>query len=237
MMKTGKPALQGAKASGSSVESSLAYPHSSLVVSPGPQSSQAKSKSNRFKITASILKMSSSTAPPRPPEAFNGLPNGLLPLEPDESPSDKSGQRRNFPKDITDFGLFQKRHRNEPTSAAEETSRKMYSLSEEAGESGGSDAEERDKEGTAGGEEETKLLGGEMAEEAAVTAADIEVSNTKYGSEEDEEKWSEMKTVAPSWTRQPRDVWQEHYNRPRYDGLEWDWQSMWALSEERWFGV
>ncbi|XP_034462981.1 short transient receptor potential channel 4a [Hippoglossus hippoglossus] len=191
MMKTGKPALQGAKASGSSVESSLAYPNSSLKVSPGPQSSQAKSKSNRFKITASILKMGSSTASPRPPEVFNGLPNGLLPLEPDESTSDKSGQRRTFPKDITDFGLFQKRHRNEATSGAEETSRKMYSLSEEAGESGGSDAEERDKERTAGGEEETKLSGGEMAEEAAVTAADIEdgeVSNTKYGSEEDKEK-------------------------------------------------
>ncbi|XP_060942316.1 short transient receptor potential channel 4-like [Limanda limanda] len=185
MMKTGKPALQGAKASGSSVESSLAYPNSSLKLSPGPQSSQGKSKSNRFKITASILKMGSSTASPRPPEAFNGLPNGLLALEPDESPGDKTGQRRNFPKDITDFGLFQKRHRNEATSGEEEISRKMYSLSEEAGDSGGSDAEERDKE------EETKLLGGEMAEEAAGTAADIEdgeVSNTKYGSELDEDK-------------------------------------------------
>nr|XP_019952620.1 PREDICTED: short transient receptor potential channel 4 [Paralichthys olivaceus] len=192
MMKTGKPALQGAKASGSSVESSLAYPNSSLKVSPSPQSSQTKSKSNRFKITASILKMSSSTASPRPPDAFNGLPNGLLPLlGPDESSSDKSSQRRNFPKDITDFGLFQKRHRNEATSGTEEISRKMYSLSEEAGESGGSDTEERDRERTAGDEEETKFSEGEIVEEAAVTEADTEdgeVSNAKYGSEEDKEK-------------------------------------------------
>ena len=198
MMKTGKPALQGAKASGSSVESSLAYPNSSLKVPPCPQSSQVKSKLNRFKITTSILKQGSSTASPRPPEASNGLPNGLLPLVSDESPCEKSNQRKNFPKDITDFGLFQKRHwgGNEAASGAGEISRKMYSLSEEAGESAGSDAEEQDEEHTAGGKDKKELSQGEKAEEAAVTEAakeDSEVSNTSCSLEEDGGKETEEK--------------------------------------------
>ncbi|XP_071362425.1 short transient receptor potential channel 4a [Trachinotus anak] len=193
MMKTGKPALQGAKASGSSVESSLAYPNSSLMVSTCPQSSQVKSKLNRFKITTSILKLGSSTASPRPPEAFSGLPNGLLPLVSDVSPSENSSQRKNFPKDITDFGLFQKRHwsGNEATSGVGEMSRKMYSLSEEAGESGGSDGEEQVKEHTTRGEDEKELSKGEKAEEGAIAEAtneDSEVSNTNHSLEEDEEK-------------------------------------------------
>uniref|UniRef100_A0A8D3B909 Transient receptor potential cation channel, subfamily C, member 4a n=1 Tax=Scophthalmus maximus TaxID=52904 RepID=A0A8D3B909_SCOMX len=147
MMKTGKPALQGAKAGGSSAESGLAYPHSSLKVSPGPQSGQVKSKLNRFKIAASILKLGSSAASPRPPEASNGLPNGLLPLALDAS--EKSSQRRNFPKDIADFGLFQKR----------DVARRMYSLSEEAGESGGS-----------GAEDEAEIPEGERGQEGAAAA-------------------------------------------------------------------
>ncbi|GAA6223849.1 short transient receptor potential channel 4 [Lates japonicus] len=198
MMKTGKPALQGAKASGSSVESSLAYPNSSLKVSPCPQSSQVKSKLNRFKVITSILKQGSSTASPRPPEASNGLPNGLLSVDSDESPSEKSSQRRNFPKDITDFGLFQKRHwdSNEATSGTGEISRNMYSLSEEAGESGGSDADEQDKGHRSRGKDEEELLKGEKAEKAAVTEAaneDSEVSNTNRSSEEDGGKETEEK--------------------------------------------
>ncbi|RVE63921.1 hypothetical protein OJAV_G00141290 [Oryzias javanicus] len=110
MMKTGKPALQGAIASGSSVDSSLAYPNSSLKISPCPVISQAKSKLNRFKITTSLLKKSSSSASPRPPEASNGLPNGLLPLASNDSCSQMSRQWRNYPKDISDFGMFHKLH-------------------------------------------------------------------------------------------------------------------------------
>ncbi|XP_023272324.1 short transient receptor potential channel 4 [Seriola lalandi dorsalis] len=193
MVKTGKPALPGAKASGSSVESSLAYPNSSLKVSSCPQSSQVKSKLNRFKITTSILKQTSSTASPRPPESSNGLANGLLSLVSDETPSENSNQRKNFPKDITDFGLFQKHHwgGNEGTSGAGEISRKMYSLSEEAGESAGSDAEEQVKEHTARGEDEREISKGEKAEEATVTEAaneDSEVLNTNCSLEEDGEK-------------------------------------------------
>ncbi|XP_068572077.1 short transient receptor potential channel 4a [Cebidichthys violaceus] len=169
MVKTGKPALQGAKASGSSAESSLAYPNASLKVSPSPQCGQVKSKLNRFKIIASILKQGGSTASPRPPEPSNGLPNGLVVS--DESSS--KSQRRNSPKDSTDFGLFQKRHwsGNEATLGAGEISRDMYSLSEEAGESGGSDAEQQDKEHQARGKDEKELLQTEKKEEAAVNEA------------------------------------------------------------------
>ncbi|XP_076607136.1 short transient receptor potential channel 4-like isoform X2 [Chaetodon auriga] len=189
MMKTGKPALQGAKASGSSGDSSLAFSNPSLEVSPCPQSSQVKSKLNRFKIITSILKQGSSTASPRPPEASNGLPNGLLSPVSDESSSEKSSQRRNFPKDITEFGLFQKRHRsgNEDTIDGGEISRKMYSLSEEAAESGGSDTEGQGQEHKATGKDEKGLLGTEKEEDAAVNEAlneNSEVSNTNNGSDE-----------------------------------------------------
>lgn len=186
MMKTGKPALQGAKASSSSVESNLAYPNSSLKVSSCPQGSQAKSKLNRFKITASILKQCSSIASPRPPEAFNGLPNGLLSLVSDENPGENSSQRKNFPRDITDFGLFHKCHRGgkEATSGVGEISREMYSLSEEAGESGGSDSEDQVKESTSRSEDK-------KVEESAVAEAasgDSQVSNASCSLEERVEK-------------------------------------------------
>ncbi|XP_078121871.1 short transient receptor potential channel 4-like isoform X2 [Sander vitreus] len=192
MVKTGKPPLQGAKASGSSVESSLAYPNASLKVSSSPQTSQVKRKLNRFKIIASILKQGSSTASPRPPEASNGLPYGLVVS--DESSGKKSSQKRNTPKDITDFGLFQKHHwgSNEATSSAGE----MYSLSEEAGESGGSDAEQQDKEHRATGKDEKGLLQTEKEEEAAVNEdlnENGEVSNTNNSSNEDGKKETEEK--------------------------------------------
>ncbi|XP_032389349.1 short transient receptor potential channel 4 [Etheostoma spectabile] len=187
MVKTGKPALQGAKASGSSVESSLAYPNASRKVSSSPQTSQVKSKLNRFKIIASILKQGSSTASPRPPEASNGLPYGLLVS--DESFVKTSSQKRNSSKDITDFGLFQKRHwgGNEATSGAGE----MYSLSEEAGESGGSDREQQDKDHRATGRDEKGLLQTEKEEEIAVNESlneNGEVSNTNNSWNEDGKK-------------------------------------------------
>ncbi|KAK2828334.1 hypothetical protein Q5P01_019368 [Channa striata] len=189
MMKTGKPGLQGAKASGSSVEFSLVYPNSSLKVSPSPQSSQVKSKLNRFKITTSILKQSGSTASPRPPEASNGLPNGLWNLVPDESSSEKSSQRRNFPKDISDFGLFQKRHwgSKEGASGAGELSRGMYSLSETAGESEGSDTEQQGKEQSRGKDERELLTEQNVGDVSANEAAEenSEVSNNNSSLETD----------------------------------------------------
>lgn len=198
MMKTGKPALQGERsASSSSGECSLTYPNTCLKVSTCAPSSQAKSKLNRFKMAASILKQVCSTASPRPPDASNGLPNGLLALGPDESSSEKSGQRRNFPKDITDFGLFQKRHRgtNEATSGTGELSREMYSLSEEAGDSVGSDAEEEDRERTARSEDEDLL---EMETSDTVNRASKEKrksSNTNKSLQDDRD--SEEEEIVP----------------------------------------
>ncbi|KAM7374498.1 hypothetical protein PAMP_007151 [Pampus punctatissimus] len=201
MVKTGKPALQGErKGSGSSVESSLAYPNASLKVSPCPPSSQVKSKLNRFKITTSILKQCVSTASPRPLEASNGLPNGLLALVCDESSSEKSSQRRNFPKDITDFGLFQKRHwgSNEATSGPGEISRKMYSLSEEAAESVGSDEEEQNKEHMARSKDERGLLEMEKKEEATVIEAANEKSEQDKGQKEAKYKDKESASCSDS---------------------------------------
>lgn len=201
MVKTGKPGLPGErKASASSVESSLAYPNASLKVSPCPPSSQAKSKLNRFKITTSILKQCSSTTSPRPPEAFNGLPNGLLTLVSDESSSEKSSQRRNFPKDITDFGLFQKRHwgSNETTSGAGENSRKMYSLSEEEGESVGSDREEQDREHTTMSKDEKGLLEMEKKEEATAIETPNEKREQDGGEKETKDKDKESTSHSDS---------------------------------------
>ncbi|XP_054611561.1 short transient receptor potential channel 4-like isoform X2 [Dunckerocampus dactyliophorus] len=144
MMKTGRPALQSERKTTSSssgggpLESALAYPNASLKVASCAASTHTKS--NRFKITASILKRTGSAASPRPPEASNGLPNGILPLAGDVA----SSQRTNFRKDMNDFGLFHKHHRvaYEATPGAGELSRNMYSLSEEA------ESDEQDEQGT-----------------------------------------------------------------------------------------
>uniref|UniRef100_A0AAV2J5W2 Ion transport domain-containing protein n=1 Tax=Knipowitschia caucasica TaxID=637954 RepID=A0AAV2J5W2_KNICA len=131
MMKTSKPALPVAKPSCSSMDSSLAYPNSSLKVSKCP-TSQPKPKVNRFKMAASILKQCCS-ASPRPPEAFNGLPNGLLPL----------GSAEDVGK--SDSNLFQKHHGSsgggkDTSSSGAETPRSMYSLCVADGESDGDEA-------------------------------------------------------------------------------------------------
>ncbi|XP_074527815.1 short transient receptor potential channel 4a isoform X2 [Halichoeres trimaculatus] len=194
MMKTGKPALQGAKASGSSTDSSLTYPNSSLKVPVSPQSSQGKSKLNRFKMAASILKHCSSIASPRPPEASNGLPNGLLPGTSDERSGEKSSQRKTFPKDIADFGLFQKRHRGviEGTSSAGDVSRNMYSLSEEAGDSGDSDTDVKEIVKDEKGLLKTETEGEDAAKETKNENSDV--ANTTNGSDTGEKK--ETKTEA-----------------------------------------
>ncbi|XP_017273722.1 short transient receptor potential channel 4 [Kryptolebias marmoratus] len=178
MMKTGKPALPSAKASCSSVESSLAYPNASLKISPCPPSSQVKSKLNRFKMTTSILKQSSSSTSPRPPEASNGLPNGLVVS--DESCCEASDQRRNYSKDISDFGMYQKRHwsSKEAASGSGELSREMYSLSEEAGESGSSDTEEQSKEVMAKAKVEKELPGNKLGEESPENTKDTNINHS-----------------------------------------------------------
>lgn len=200
MMKTGKPALQGAKASGSSAESSLTYPNSSLKVPVSPQSSQSKSKLNRFKMAASILKHCSSVASPRPPEASNGLPNGLLPGTSDERSGEKSCQRKMFPKDIADFGLYQKCHRGvaEDASGAGDISRNMYSLSEEAGDSESLNTDEKEAEKDEKGLSETVKEGKDAAKETKNEKSGV--LNTTKGSDtgEDKETEAEEKETLPN---------------------------------------
>lgn len=144
MMKMGKPALPGGKAGGSSADCSA-----SLEEPPGPHGSQVKSKLNRFKIITSILKRGTSAPSPRPPEASNGLPNGVLA----SNKSSCEDQRRNFSKDIADAGLLQKHQwgGNEQSDAGG-IPRQMYPLSEGAAESGVSDAEAEDREQEKAGE-------------------------------------------------------------------------------------
>lgn len=187
MMKTGKPALQTAKASCSSVESSLAYPNASLKISPGPLSSQAKSKLNRFKITTSILKQSSSSASLRPPESSNSLPNGLV-LS-DESCGETSSQRRNYCKEISDFGLYQKCHwsSKEASSGSGEILREMYSLSEEAGERESSDTEELSKEVLARANVEKERPGNKLREESPEKTQETNNSGSLDEFEEDKD--------------------------------------------------
>lgn len=143
MMKMGKPALPGGKAGGSSADCSA-----SLEEPPGPHGSQVKSKLNRFKIIASILKRGTSAPSPRPPEAPNGLPNGVLSTASDKSSCEDL--RRNFSKDIADAGLHQ--WGGIEQSDAGEIPREMYPLSEEAAGSGNSDAKAEDREQEKAGE-------------------------------------------------------------------------------------
>lgn len=166
MMKTGKPVLPG----GSSADCSA-----SLEEPPGPHGSQVKSKLSRFKIITSILKRDSSAPSPRPPEASNGLPNGVLSTASDESSC--KDLRGNFPKDIADFGTLQKHQwgGNEQSDAGENP-RLMYPLPEEAAESGCSEAGAEDRE------QEAKA--GERLPEIQ-TAADKELQETAYRSSDE----------------------------------------------------
>ncbi|XP_028321722.1 short transient receptor potential channel 4-like isoform X1 [Gouania willdenowi] len=189
MMRTGNPALQAANASGSSVDSRLAYPNSSLKVTSCSPSSQVKSKLNRFKMAASILKQCCSTASPRPPDAFNGQPNGLLSAVSEESSREQTSQRGNCPKDNLD--LFRKPHwtGKETLSSVGEFSREMYSLSEEAEESRGSETEQKDKEhlGTdISGKELVVKTEEELSEKGE--EKDIQNSSSEGGGKESEER-------------------------------------------------
>lgn len=134
MMKTSKPALQGA----TSVDSSLPFPSSPLEGPAGPQCGQAKSKLNRFKIITSILKQGGSTASPRPPEASNGLPNGVLSPVPDE----ESEETLDFSTETTDFGSFQEHQQDGggSGSGAGELLKPTSSLTEQQPRVSGADA-------------------------------------------------------------------------------------------------
>ncbi|XP_062308993.1 short transient receptor potential channel 4-like [Osmerus eperlanus] len=161
MMKGGKPGLPaaaGGAVGGGAGGSSLAYPDRPLKVSPSPPAGPVKSKRNLLSVTATILQQGASpgaSSSPRSPEASGGLGNGAAPLLSDGASADRAGQKKDFPKAVGDFGLFQRRHRG---GAGGGNPANMASLSEETGES---DVDEPGREGEAGGE-----AGGEAAGEA-----------------------------------------------------------------------
>lgn len=122
--------MKGHGSKGSTAASSLAYPDHSLKYTPAPSGGQQKNKLNLFDVT-NMLKQ--NPAGSRSPEAFNGLANGSLFL-PAEAPSTSTSSalhRKDFPKNISDFSLYQKRHRGGNLG---HTPSKIYSVSEEVDE-------------------------------------------------------------------------------------------------------
>lgn len=178
MMKAGKPALQGA----TSVDPSLPFSGSSLEGSTGPHCSQAKSKLNRFKIITSILKQDGSTASPRPPEASNGLPNGVLSPVPDEG----SKEKFNLRTDIAGFGSFQKHQQEAHGAEAGEVHRRTSLLSETQPSVSRADGPHRDRK--AEEEEDSEALLEKQTEENStfneVGNRNNELSNTVRGSDD-----------------------------------------------------
>ncbi|XP_035288298.1 short transient receptor potential channel 4a isoform X1 [Anguilla anguilla] len=148
MMRGTKPSLQAGKAIAGA--SSLAYPDRPLKYSPAPPAEQpSKGKLNLFSVTTALLQQSSASSKP---EAFNGLANGsaaLLPGPQAPPPRDRPQlQRKDFPKDISDFGLFQKRRKGGAAAVAAAAvaggpnPNRIYSVSEEVGEAEAGEGEE-----------------------------------------------------------------------------------------------
>lgn len=199
MMKTGKPGLQGA----TSVDSSLPFSSSSLERPAGPHCGQTKSKLNRFKIITSILKQGGSTVSPRPPEASNGLPNGVLSPLPDEG----SEEKLDFPTDVADFGLFQ-RHQQEGGGAgigAEEVLKRTSSLTEEQPSVSGADVPRKDPRVEEDKKDNEGFLGKQTEENSTFNEARHEnnellntVGNTDSRKEEQEGKSTETFTSSDS---------------------------------------
>lgn len=191
MMKTGKPALQGA----TSVDPSLPFSASSIEGPAGPHCGQAKSKLNRFKIITSILKQGGSTASPRPPEASNGLPNGVLSAVPDED----SEEKLDFPSKITNFGSFQKHHQEGGGAAtgAGEVPKQTSSMTEEQPSVSGADGPRRDHRAEEE-EDSERLLEKQTEENSTFNEArheNNELANTVGSSDDSKKEEREGNTV------------------------------------------
>ncbi|KAL0994881.1 hypothetical protein UPYG_G00128700 [Umbra pygmaea] len=177
MMKSGgaagvggtSPGLAGVGGGGASC---LAYPDRPLkfpTTSTGAASQPRKTKNSLFSVTASILQQSSATpSSTRPPEGM-GVANGLVSPPSDGGLSsgssrapDRPGQRKDFPRDITDFGLFQKRQRSATGATVGGAGTVIiYPVSEESGEMGESDGEAGARKGkTEGGDHKGVLENG-----------------------------------------------------------------------------
>ncbi|KAG7484450.1 hypothetical protein MATL_G00049450 [Megalops atlanticus] len=169
MMKGSKTCLQGGKASAGA--SNLAYTDRPLLYSPSPPADQQKSKLNLFNVTTMLQQ---SSAASKASEAFNGLANGSAALVPHKL------QRKDFPKDISDFRLFQRRHKGGANPG------KIYSVSEEVAES------DMGELGCAGREEEPA---GPLANEEGEGIMGTE--GTECQEEKEEEKEEEEKEGSP----------------------------------------
>ncbi|XP_023661070.1 short transient receptor potential channel 4 isoform X2 [Paramormyrops kingsleyae] len=122
--------MKGHGSKGSTAASSLTYPDHSLKYTPAPSGGQQKNKLNLFDVT-NMLKQ--NPAGSRSPEAFNGLANGslLLPAEGPSTSTSSALHRKDFPKNISDFSLYQRRRRGGNLG---HTPSKIYSVSEEVDE-------------------------------------------------------------------------------------------------------
>ncbi|XP_030648073.1 short transient receptor potential channel 4a [Chanos chanos] len=137
MMKGGKACLQGTKMNAGAT--STAYPDRPLK---GPQAApggQMKPMLNLFDVTTTLLQQGGARDSPKSPETYSDMANGSIAL-----PSEKINAERDFPKDIA--GLYhQLRHRgpNHPS--------RIYSVSEEVGESDSEDQTQDGKDNTPAG--------------------------------------------------------------------------------------
>ncbi|KAJ8391483.1 hypothetical protein AAFF_G00089570 [Aldrovandia affinis] len=126
MMKHSKPSMLGGKISSGS--SSLVYPDHPFKYSPAHNAGQDKSQLNLYTVTTMFQQSSAASTS----GAYSGLSNGLPATGSAPDSSKEKLPRRDFPKDISNFGLFQKQHKGKhprPNPNA------MYSVSEEVGES------------------------------------------------------------------------------------------------------
>ncbi|KAJ8368556.1 hypothetical protein SKAU_G00085840 [Synaphobranchus kaupii] len=150
MMKHNKPSTLGGKLTGGS--SSFVYPDHHFRYSPASTTGQDKSK----------LTLLQHNAAAGTSEANNGLSNGFPASSPSPGPASSPSPgptpsptpsltdskeklpRKDFPKDISDFRLFQKCHKGKSSGLNPCT---MYSVSEEAGESDPGNLPRQEEEG------------------------------------------------------------------------------------------
>lgn len=157
----------------SSGASSLVYPDHSFKYSPKFPPAQPQSKLHLFNVTTTILQQSSAAATTL--EAFNKLANGSMVHTPDVSTKDRLA-RKDFPKNISDFGLFQ----NCQKGRSPNPSNQMYAVSEEVGQS---DLEELDCDGE---EQEQPLNGGSTGPGERSSCQEEKEEEQKKQSDEDE---------------------------------------------------
>nr|XP_006628285.1 PREDICTED: short transient receptor potential channel 4 [Lepisosteus oculatus] len=123
LMKGNKSSMPGSKLNIGA--SNLPHSEEQFKYSPAVSDAQPKSKLNLYNVTTLLQQSSGSKAS----ETYNGLINGSAILV-SESSREK-GQRKDFPKDISNFALF---HRRQKVTNPGQNAGKIYSVSEEVDE-------------------------------------------------------------------------------------------------------